>query len=113
MNCRAIKACHAIGWVVSEDFPNGPDGDCCCSPAYRDAYKQVIEAQTALTENGGCEMEQEKSQLRTRITELEAERDIYLKALEEIVNRDYSKHVSWVEDAQFCIDIAQTAIKEG
>ena len=41
------KAIRAILPFLSDDFPNGPDGECCATGDYRSAYKQLI----AMTED--------------------------------------------------------------
>ena len=39
---RQYEAIKTIIPFVAEDFPNGPDGESCASPEYREAYEKLL-----------------------------------------------------------------------
>lgn len=43
-NEKMLAALKEAEFFFSEDFPNGPDGESCATPRYRDAYKAVLSA---------------------------------------------------------------------
>ena len=38
------EALRLVRPFIAEDFPNGPDGDSCATPKYREAYKALVRA---------------------------------------------------------------------